>query len=165
MPPQKQMDYISSGAGSFYCQCLKHLGTKITLLLFFIQWLNTTFSYLLDLLSNFFSPAALTQLADQDATYQWTCIWSISNRSCKSAIANPKANVVPSAIVRIGKCLGPLTSLCDALSKASNVNPHSSAHSEAKFHDDLEKIVTELMKNEVFLIFQIENIPNFHGSL
>ena len=76
------------------------------------------------------------------------------NRSCKSAIANLKANVVPSAVVRIGKYLGPLTSLCDAFSKASNVNPHSSVHSEAKFHDDLEKIVTELMKNEVF-----------HGSL
>ena len=90
------------------------------------------------------------------------------NRSCKSAIANLKANVVPSAIVRIGKCLGPLTSLCDAFSKASNVNPHSSAHSEAKFHDDLEKIVTELMKNEVFSYFpnrKHTSLPNFHGSL
>ena len=60
---------------------------------------------------------------------------------------------MPSAIVRIGKCLGPLTSLCDAFSKTSNVNPLSSAHSEVKFHDDLDKVGTELMKHEVFCHF------------
>ena len=166
-PSENQMDYDSSGAGSFYCQCLKHLGARITPLLFFIQWLNTTSSYFPDLLSNFFGPAALTQLADQDATYQWTCIWSIST-ALENLPLNLEANVVLSAILRIGKCFGPLTSLCDAFSKASNVNPHSSAHSEAKFHDDLEKIVTELMKNEVFSYFpnrKHTSLPNFHGSL
>ena len=37
------------------------------------------------------------------------------NRTCKTAIANLKANVTPKAVVRIGKCLGPLSGLINSL--------------------------------------------------
>ena len=166
-PSENQMDYDSSGAGSLICQCLKHLGAKITPLLFFIQWLNTI---LLPprLAQQLLWSRCINTAGRPGCNIPMDLHMEHLNRSCKSAIANLKANIVPSAIVRIGKCLGPLTNLCDAFSKASNGNPHSSAHSEAKFHDDLEKIVTELMKNEVFSYFpnrKHTSLPNFHGSL
>lgn len=79
-----------------------------------------------------------------------------------------KANVTPKAIVRIGKCLGPLTSLCASFSKCSSVGVSSSCHSDAKFRDDLDKIVNELTNASVFKFTvgrKHSSFPKFCGSI
>ena len=43
------------------------------------------------------------------------------NRSCKTAVANLGANATPKAIVRIGRCIGPLTDLCTAFDHCTGV--------------------------------------------
>lgn len=64
------------------------------------------------------------------------------NRSCKTAVANLGANTTPKAIVRIGRCTGPLTDLCSAFDHCTGVAPLSGKHSEADFNDEL---VSELV--------------------
>lgn len=90
------------------------------------------------------------------------------NRTCKTAIANLKANVTPKAVVRIGKCIGPLVGLINSFSTASSVAAKSSSHSEANFLDDLNKIVNELEKSEVFKLIPGRKhgaFKTFKGSL
>lgn len=91
------------------------------------------------------------------------------NRPCKMAVANLRANITPKAIVRIGKCIGPLTSMCSAFCHSTDVAPHSSVHSQAKFQDDLKKIVAELTgRRGVFKFIsgrKHDTFPAFSGSL
>ena len=90
------------------------------------------------------------------------------NRICKTAIANLKANIAPTAVMRIGKCIAPLSRLIQSFSKSSSVTPHSSTHSEAKFEDDLKKIVNELVQDAIFKLVpgrKHTTFPKFHGSL
>ncbi len=91
------------------------------------------------------------------------------NRACKTAVANLGANATPNAIVRIGKCIGPLSSLCSSYDRSTSVRPQSAAHSDAQFEDDLKKLVSELSdRSTVFKPTpgrKHSSFPTFSGSL
>ena len=73
------------------------------------------------------------------------------NRTCKTAVAHLGANLSPKAIVRIGKCIGPLTNLCSSFDLSTGVTCRSGAHSDADSNADIAKIVSELIeKSAVF---------------
>ena len=73
------------------------------------------------------------------------------NRSCKTAVAHLGANLTPKAIVRIGKCIRPLTNLGTAFDLSTGVARRSGAHSDADVSADITKVVAELTgKSAVF---------------
>lgn len=90
------------------------------------------------------------------------------NRSCKEAIVGLGANVTPKAIQRVGRCIGPLTAVCRQFDESSGIPPTAGAHSCASLEKDLNTVVGELMKSNVFAEQPGRNhdaFKTFKGSL
>ena len=62
------------------------------------------------------------------------------NHACKVGVTELHANVTPQAFVRSGKCIGPLTILCNLFDKTSRVPPVTSCFSRPDFSKDIKKI-------------------------
>ena len=52
------------------------------------------------------------------------------NYSCQDAVTGLHANVTAGSFVLLGKCLGPLTKLCQQYDKSSRVLALSTSHSD-----------------------------------
>lgn len=73
------------------------------------------------------------------------------NRAVKTAISGLGANLTPLAIVRVGKCIGPLMKACNEFDKEVGITLESGAHSHPNFKKDLAKLLDELHnKSRVF---------------
>jgi len=73
------------------------------------------------------------------------------NHACKSAVASLGANLTPKAIVRVGRCIGPLLTATHQFDKESDVQTPRGSHSKASFKKDLKLVVQELSeKSKVF---------------
>ena len=84
------------------------------------------------------------------------------NRALKTAICHIGANIAPHAIVRGGKCIGEMVSVCHHYDTLCGINPVSSAHSTVNLEKDLKIVVHELLsRSNVF-----EHTPNrSHASV
>ena len=73
------------------------------------------------------------------------------NRACKTAVTTLGANLTPKAIVRVGRCMGPLMNATHQFDKECGIHPVRTTHSKASFKKDLQIVVKELSeKSEVF---------------
>ena len=144
-------DAIREGDGDRVIRCWKFL------LLFFKASNRTNYSLeALNLLAQFYillPPRLAQQLAwsrfintrgRQGCNIPMDLHMEHLNRSCKTAVAHLGANTTPKAIVRIGKCIGPLTNLGISFDISTGVASRSAAHSDADDNVDIEKMVAEL---------------------
>ena len=65
------------------------------------------------------------------------------NRSVKTAVAHLAANTTPKAIVRIGKCIGPLTNLGISFDLSTGVANKLGAHSDADVNEDIAELTSK----------------------
>ena len=72
------------------------------------------------------------------------------NRTCKCSIAGLGSNISDKAVVRIGKCLGPVSELVTAFDKENGVPDVHGKHPHKSDKKDREKIVEQLVNAKVF---------------
>lgn len=90
------------------------------------------------------------------------------NRSCKEAIVGLGANVTPKAIQRVGRCIGPLTAVCQQFDESGSIPPTAGTHSCAALEKDWNAVVGELMKYNAFAELpgrKHDTFKTFKGSL
>ena len=90
------------------------------------------------------------------------------NRTIKAAIGGQGSNLKPKAILRIGKCAGPLDAVCQQFDTVSCVIKLSGKHSGASRNEDLKKIVEKLQAANVFQKVagrKHSKFPNMRGSI
>ena len=74
------------------------------------------------------------------------------NRVCKAAVKLLGANLTPKAIVRVGRCIGPLMNATHQFDKECGIDPTHGTHSKASVKKDLQLVVKELSeKSKVFM--------------
>ena len=66
------------------------------------------------------------------------------NRLLKTCIATLGPNKTPAAIVRLGKCIAPLSTTLDAFDSEHTVSSDSGSHKQAKIDKDLKLLSSEL---------------------
>lgn len=66
------------------------------------------------------------------------------NRACKTAVHMLGANLTPKAIVRIGRCIGPLMNATHQFDKECGINSMHGAHSKPSLKRDIQVVVKEL---------------------
>ena len=72
------------------------------------------------------------------------------NKVCKEAISGLGVNKTPKAIIRIGKCLGVLTSVVQNYVEQASVNEVAPGHNVAQDHKDLYTVIEELLAHSIF---------------
>lgn len=73
------------------------------------------------------------------------------NRLLKTCISTLGANKTPAAIVRLGKCIGPMSAILDAFDYEHDVKRDPGSHKRAKIDKDLKLLTNELYtKTHVF---------------
>lgn len=72
------------------------------------------------------------------------------NRLCKDAVYGLQANKTASAIVRVGKSLGPLSHLLEQFDKENDVRVPTGTHHKPSFSKDRDMILKELQQSQVF---------------
>ena len=72
------------------------------------------------------------------------------NRLCKDAVYGLQANKTPTAIVRVGKSLGPLSRFLEKFDKENGIRVPTGAHHKPNFSKDRDIIVRELQQNHIF---------------
>ena len=72
------------------------------------------------------------------------------NHLCKDAVYGLKANKITSAIVRVGKSLGPLSHLLQKFDKENDVRVPTGAHHKPSFSKNQDMILKELQQSQVF---------------
>lgn len=83
------------------------------------------------------------------------------NRACKTAVSALGANSTPRAIVRVGKCIGPLVKASQNFDAVTNIHPPHGTHSKAKQAKDVMRVTHELF--DIACVFQ-EKSGRFHRS-
>lgn len=66
------------------------------------------------------------------------------NRLLKTCISTLGANKTPAAIVRLGKCIGPMSTILDTFNSVHDVKADSGSHKAAKVDKDLKLLINEL---------------------
>lgn len=72
------------------------------------------------------------------------------NCLCKDAVYGLQANKTVSAIVRVGKSLGPLSNFLEQFDKENDVRVPTGAHHKPSFSKDRDIILKELQQSQVF---------------
>lgn len=83
------------------------------------------------------------------------------NRMVKVAIGGLGSNVTPNAIMRIGKCAGPLMNVCSQFDAISDVIQGSGKHGGASWAQDVKKIAEQLKQAQVFQSLPGRQHPSF----
>lgn len=83
------------------------------------------------------------------------------NRACKDVLAHLGANISNTSIVRVGRCIGPITKVTERFDSETNITPTLSSHSAASIQKDLATILEELNKNKVFEIHEGRSYKSF----
>lgn len=83
------------------------------------------------------------------------------NRLCKDAVYGLQANKTPTAIVRVGKALGPLSNFLDKFDKENSVKVPTGAHHKPNFDKDRDIILKELKH---YKVFSENDTPRKHRS-
>ena len=78
-------------------------------------------------------------------------------RVVKEAIKSVGANINPTSVQRVSRCLGPLKSTLASFDGALGITSQSGKHSSAKRERDRAMIAQELLSAEVFVEHQEEN--------
>ena len=74
------------------------------------------------------------------------------NRKLKMMIRNLGSNITPKAVHRAAKAFGIVNQVCCQFKRDSDVSNNKPYHSMPSFNKDLEKIVDQLKKDEVFVV-------------
>ena len=76
------------------------------------------------------------------------------NAACKFAIAGLGSNVTPQAISRIGRCIGPLMSICEQFDSVFHLHSLASQHSMPNLSKDVATVVKELSEKSSVFCYQ-----------
>lgn len=87
------------------------------------------------------------------------------NRACKTAVLGLGANVSEKSIDRVSKCLKMTLEVCDNFDCTNSVPVQSDSHTAASAEKDIELIVQELQKSEVFTEIEGRSHYSFHSVL
>ncbi len=90
------------------------------------------------------------------------------NRVVKTALSSQSSNFTPKTIARVGKCAGPLMSVCCQFDDISSVRKPSGKHAKASWNKDLQRIVEQIHGLSVFLRIPGRNhnsFPSARGSI
>lgn len=90
------------------------------------------------------------------------------NRMCKMAVHGLGANLTPHAIQRVGKCSGPLLHIMGQFDAESSVHTKSGDHTVPSFMQDLQEVIKQLGRENVFIYTEGRNHHTFkslRGSL
>ena len=83
------------------------------------------------------------------------------NRICKNAVYGLQANKTPSAIVRIGKSLGPLTDILLEFDDMNDVSAPSGAHHRPSITKERDMMIKVLQEGAVFKQLELRKHESF----
>ncbi len=113
---------------------------------------NTTICFQIARESNYYGVGVLTQEDIKVPIYRVTfIIMEHLNRSFKICIRNLGANIQQSSIVRAGKCVAAVHSVCDKFEKQTLSHSYSMHHPIPEFGKDLAGVIKALDEESLFI--------------
>ena len=89
------------------------------------------------------------------------------NRLCKGSMGGLGANISDRAVVRVGKCLGPLSTIIDSFDEENGLPRESGSHAKKSTKQDCEKMLARLLEMKLFQTTpgrKHTSFPNFRSN-